>query len=330
MCRQFLQLVRALIVGATILCLTQFGAWVASPMLFFLEILLLAKIFALAKGVSWIWHRGSSALTELRSMDEGTASESPAMRRIAICRFFEKEQQDAPGAYQAPLGLFDCSWRKRVDELTTEGKTGKSAFRHYLREFTFRTETLLILTACTLIGCSFLGDYLTGNGSWCVRAGVLALAVVALMACEMLVGNVLMGQLYSRYCHFHFTDEPLNSPQEHGRVRQIINLFTFIVIFVFAMSSVCQVYFEAFGGFTAGKQLSAEANISKFGRTIAFLSFAWTTFTTTGYGDIAPDQAESRLLVILIQMLSAGVVLVLLQVMLTASSSSPRNREDPR
>jgi len=104
-----------------------------------------------------------------------------------------------------------------------------------------------------------------------------------------------------------------------------------VAVTLIAVATICLTYYvtqkvfcEILTEIPSGRSWSDILNRLK--RFVEILSFAVTTFSTVGYGDVHPNGIVSRVIVMAIHCLTLSYILVLLQVLLNSGKPFPHGR----
>lgn len=300
--------------------------------------ILALKAAALRAGLIWIWVHGQSVLNTWVIKDEDTPEDATEFARRQIV-FGELQVTDCaqPVAW-SPLGVIDWRWLKAVDEFRASSSPCRQLcgdFLSCLRDLFFRFESLMVWAALFLI-CRDYGS----SQEWSIASAsaeaasllisLMVVCLICMMSIEVLIGNAILKPGYSRYFHRRIGDGRVNWNDRRVLIVEVRHFARLAAFSLLALAAVCQSYFATWSGFhgISTCKLRWEGvfldNVSgRLELFVQFLSFVVTTFATVGYGDIYPNSSMSRLLVGVVQIVSMGMILVLLQVVLTQKEGRP-------
>jgi|GEM_PF-6209319 len=335
-------LIGALLVGTVVLLTPSLSfLWLSICIL-----LAILKVLALTAGVHWIFAKGEDSVPHFQERESPLTEESTKSDRNDVVY----QVLATSDIRYAPFGVMDWKWFKKIDLWIHDSNKAcrfKGIILKLLRTIFFRFEAQIILGAITLTLIPYSRDGVISTFTEflsCVLVIFIFLEIV-LMGIEILFGNTLMQMNYSRYFHLGLSRKPYDPT--HGKVllREIWHFSKLVFHTLIGISVICFTYYSCRGGFKCIETSMAPGRIPidelepRLHLFIEFFSFATTTFSTIGYGDVHPTGITSRLFMAVIHLLSISFILFLLQILLayhvhsdpikndSANSSSPNGGE---
>lgn len=295
--------------GILIYCFPSINAWVLIACIG----LALLKAYAIGVAIRWMWQVGDHYVAKCLA----TEMKLPADATSSDCKraIFAVLATDNFACNLWIFGVHD--WKLRSFMQFGEPRR-LGVLVHFLRRALFRVEGLLLLGSVVLL--------LTPKGS-AVLALILAfsmLLLVGIMAAEILVGTLFGGIGYSRYMHFALFESRGAFPGRQ-KFREIVHFMRLMFWAFIAFGAVCESRSDGFIVNRDGQpsRFCQKPDISTRLTNFAELeAFVCTTVATVGYGDTYPDKPWNRTLVAVIHILSMGMILVLLQVVLSSRDES--------
>lgn len=287
------------------------------PGMIILAVALTSKAASMIFAIGWIWHSGQRFVLNFQEWESERARSESELQMELFTRL------DIASSAFPPFGIFDCRWFKQLNEWNSRGGLSRTlaVLLQWVRHVFYRFEALMVLSTLALI---FHPDLPSNLPIRCLAAAIsvgVAINITA-MGLEVLVGNVIMGPGYDRYCHRHLKDNPeIEESEGHALLISVRNFarlagFSLMAVAAVFQSLHAQAEYKGFAGtnWEEFQHISPYDRLREYGE---FAAFTMTTFATVGYGDVHPDKTWTRLCVAYLHLLGMGMILVMLQLLLT-------------
>lgn len=297
-----------------------FNPWLSTILLAVYAFMLVLKTAALVAGVQWHYQHGEKSLDKLIDAEKQIGDTADGFARRAIVY---DELKKTPVKY-APFGTMDFKWLRLSDEKMKSDQFCERVFGYgsqLVRDLSFGYEFQVIAVSLLL----FSRPFSTGMVHDLVAqtAGILLLATTLAMGLEILVGNIVMRDRYSHFFHLRLATADADLTSKSRLLRELFNFSRLVFHALVAVTITCMTYYVTHGDrsfkgidtpIPTGQLLnSLTERFSMFGE---FVAFSITTFSTVGYGDVAPDVLGSRLIVAVVHIITVAFVLFVLQILL--------------